>query len=63
MKANMLRTIGVSEDFCDDTLGVKRRMHQHLCQFLESVPLFFAAGSRKVMPKARADQQNRCLRR
>ncbi|SQD00989.1 Uncharacterised protein [Escherichia coli] len=36
----MLRTIGVSEDFCDDTFGVKRRMHQHLCQFLESVPLF-----------------------
>lgn len=59
----MLRTIGVSEDFCDDTFGVKRRMHQHLCQFLESVPLFLAAGSRKVMPKARADQQNRCLRR
>ncbi len=26
----MLRTIGVSKDFCDDTFGVKRRMHQHL---------------------------------
>ncbi len=49
----MLRTIGVSEDFCDDTFGVKRRMHQHLCQFLESVPLFL----RRVVVQSDAEGQ------
>ncbi len=57
MKAYMLRTIGVSEDFCDEPSALNGVCISICASFWKAFPVL-AAGSRKVMPKARADQQN-----